>query len=537
MKKIISIVLAACLVCSLTPAFGAEAHASGGMRIANTKAMPTNDSLKEDKGFVMEFLDEAYEEYVKDKSFYCADVWKEIQDSYNRSQKMIESAKTPQELFTTDGIFVNLSPKIEEEINLMARLGSLIKHYAKSKSDLKVMKRDLGKEIKTYKSLLNRKDFNDFYWGKIQNLIYEANKALKEIKTFRDYMILAEEIYSKLAQAVSATVPDWFEEIKFSFGEDEESILIPLIPEEDEEGWILVEAEGEPIYNKDQVEMARLEVIDRLNIYVDKQLDMVGSKANKDKLKKNIQKFKTVTLDKIEDVDAIYRAGDKQLAALIKKTGVSCPDMTMDDFLKVAKEYNALTSGYSQYNYSAAKWTLVESYFQTAKSIIQSATKKYEVYGVIAELKKNLKTVPKAKKEFNDLKKSTTKKLKSYTKKKNKKKYSQGKVKTVIKKGVAAMNKVEKYDVEELQLTAESYIAKADRCIKKFLVKTKQRGKGSITKSTKVKYGKKFVVNITPKAGYKIKSVKIDGKKKKLKNKYVFKKVTKRHTVRVVFGK
>lgn len=538
MKKIVSIVLTVCLVCSLAPAFGAEAQAAGGMRIANTKAMPTNDSMREDKGFVMEFLDEAYEEYIKDRSFYCDDVWKEIQASYNKSKNMIESAKTPQELFSSDGLFIELAPRIENEVNLMARLGALIKHYAKSKSDLKIMKRNLGKEIKSYKALLKRKDFNDFYWGRIQNLIYDSNKTLKEIKTFRDYMILADEIYSNLAQAASASVPDWFGEIIFSFGEDEESILIPLIPEDDEDGWIIIiEDSGQPIYNNDQVEMARLEVVERLNIYVDKQLAMAKSKANKDKLKEDILKYKTATLDKIEDVDAIYKAGDKKLAALIKKTGVSCPDMTMADFLKVAKEYNALTSKYSQYDYSTIKWAMVEAYFQTAKNIIQDATKKYEVYGVINELKENLKTIPKAKKELNDLKKSTTKQLKSYASKKNRKKYSQGKVKTVIKQGVAAMNKVEKYDVEELQLTAELYLAKADNCIKKFLIKTKKSGKGVVTKSTKVKYGEKFIVNITPKAGYKIKSVRIDGKKKKLKNKYVFKKVTKRHTVRVVFGK
>ena len=539
MKKIVSIVLTLCLVCSLAPAFGAEAHAAGGMRIASTKAMPANDSLKEDKGFVMEFLDEAYEEYIKDKSFYCDDVWKEIQASYNKAKGMIESAKTPQELFSSDGFFIELNPAIEDEVNLMARLGALIKHYAKSKSDLKIMKRELGKEIKTYASMLNKKDFNDFYWGKIQNLIYDSKKTLKDIKSFRDYMILADEIYSNLAQAATASVPEWFDVSLFVSGEDEESILIPLIPEDDEEGWIIIIEEiGEPIYNKDQVELARFEVVERLNIYVDKQLSMAGiSDKTSAKMLEEITKFKTSTLDKIEDVDAIYKAGDNKLAALIKKTGVSCPDMTMADFLKVAKEYNALTNGYSQYDYSTMKWSLVESYFETAKSIIQNATKQYEVYGVIDELKANLKTVPNAKKEFKDLKKSTTKQLKSYKSKKNRKKYSQGKVKTVIKQGIAAMNKVEKYDVDQLQETADLYLAKADNCIKKFLIKTKKKGKGSITKSKKVKYGKKFTVKITPKAGYKIKSVKIDGKKKKLKNKYVFKKVTKRHTVKVVFGK
>ena len=56
-----------------------------------------------------------------------------------------------------------------------------------------------------------------------------------------------------------------------------------------------------------------------------------------------------------------------------------------------------------------------------------------------------------------------------------------------------------------------------------------------MSKSKTVKYGKKYVVKVTPRAGHRTVSVKIDGKYKKLKNKYTFKSVKKAHTVYVVF--
>ena len=537
MKKVLSIVIALCMMCSLVPALGAEAY--GATKLASTKAMAANDSLKEAKGFVAEYIDETYEEYVKSKSMYIDDIWNEIQKSYDAAMKKVNAAKKKKDLYSTDGLFIELAPAIDKEVSLMAKFGGLIKHYVKSKNDLKVMKRDLGYAIKTYKSMLKKKDYNDFYWGRLQNLFYDANVSLGKIKNFRDYLILADVIYGKLGQAASAYMPEWLEEIVISFDDEEDSILIPLIPEATDDGWIIIEEDemGPPIYNKVQVEAARLEVVEKLNLYVDNQLTMAKSKADKDKLKEEIQKYKTSKLDKIEDVDAIYAAGDKKLSALIKKTGVACPDITVKDFIKVAKEYNALTSKYSQYEYSDSMWLMVEATFTATKDIIMNATKKYEVYGVLKDLKEALKIIPKAKKEFNDLKSRTVKKLKSYTNKKNRKKYSQGKVKTVVKNGIAALNKVEKYDVNALQEKCDFYIKKADGCIKKFLIKTSKKGKGTITKSKKVKYGGKCVIKITPKAGYKIKSVRIDGKKKKLKNAYTFKKVTRKHRVRVVFGK
>ena len=57
-----------------------------------------------------------------------------------------------------------------------------------------------------------------------------------------------------------------------------------------------------------------------------------------------------------------------------------------------------------------------------------------------------------------------------------------------------------------------------------------------MSKSKMVKYGGKYTVKLQPKAGKRIKAVYIDGKKKKLKNSYTFRKVKKRHTIRVVFG-
>ena len=52
-----------------------------------------------------------------------------------------------------------------------------------------------------------------------------------------------------------------------------------------------------------------------------------------------------------------------------------------------------------------------------------------------------------------------------------------------------------------------------------------------------MKYGESHTVKLKPAKGYKIKKVTIDGKKKKIKRKYTFNKVRKKHVVKVVFGK
>jgi hypothetical protein len=105
-----------------------------------------------------------------------------------------------------------------------------------------------------------------------------------------------------------------------------------------------------------------------------------------------------------------------------------------------------------------------------------------------------------------------------------------------VKKGLRALDKVEKYDVPELENVAEKYESKAEKCIRKFKVSVKKYGRGKAGKSAKVKYGADHKVKLMPAAGARIVRVTVDGRSVKLKNSYTFRKVRKKHEVVVVFS-
>ena len=68
--------------------------------------------------------------------------------------------------------------------------------------------------------------------------------------------------------------------------------------------------------------------------------------------------------------------------------------------------------------------------------------------------------------------------------------------------------------------------------------KTTPKGDGgTITKSCYVKYGGKKTFKIAAKFGYEVKKVYVDGESVKIKPKYTFKNVKKKHTIKVVFKK
>ena len=548
MKKITAILVAICMTFTLLP-LGGEA-ALGKVKTPELKKIKVrghvitiggvmsegvaNDSLKEAKAMVLEYAEALYDSVVNEKSYYCDAVWKEIHDAYNNALAAIENAKSIKELYYTDGWFLYLEQEIGEELEIMEALSEYIKHYAKNSGDLAIAKKSFKKAITVMRNNLIRSSYNDFYWGKLQNLFYDMDEKLKKVKTFRDYILFVSEI-SDVLEGVSLS--DFDDEVEIV--EEDGGILISLFDEEDEEEFFIVfgEEEGEKIYDKIGVEAARLSAIAKLKLYVTNRLAQAKYKGDKKALNKEIDSFKKKVLDKVEDVEAIYEAGDKKLAELIKKTGVDCPDITKPGFIKAAKEYNALTNDYNEFSYSAAQWLKVEMLFMAAKSTIENAQKEYEVYGVIDKLKKDLKKIPKADKEFTSIKSAAEKKLKKYMLGANKKKYNQPKVKTVVKKGIAAMAKVEKYEVTDLLLVRNLYVHKAEKCINKYRITTSKKGKGVITKSKTVAYGGKCTITVTPKAGYKIKKVLLNGKKTKLKNKYVFKNVKKRQRIKAVFGK
>lgn len=551
MKKITAILVAICMTITCLPLAGVDVNAAAGQgkikkvkyqgRIITTggtvKDVP-RDSLIGAKDIVREYANQVYEAYVNStgRSHYSDDVWKEIDEAYENVQLAIDGATKVRDLYTSDGFNLYLNPAIGEELEMIASLSTFIKHKVKSKKDIDPMCKRFVKEVKGFMKEFEREYFNDFYWGILQNIRFDAENDMKNIKTFREYIVKA----SKTAEALgSIAVYDVGEAIVSD--DEEESILISLVESTAEDDGLIIilfdEEDTLGIYSKDGVEVERMTVVERLNLYVKNRLAQAKYKGNKAALYKEIDDFKTKVLDKLEDVNDIHDAGDKKLKALIKKTGVDCPDITKAGFGKAAREYNALTNDYNENNYSEGKWDEVEMLFIIAKKTIENAEKEYEVFGVVAELKKELKKIPTIDKEFKSKKTAAEKTLKGFMLKNNKRKYNQSKVKVVVKNGLAALAKVKKYEVEEIDRLRNLYVRNAKKCINKYRITTSKKGKGTITKSKTVAYGASCTITLTPKPGYKIKKVLLNGKKTKLKSKYVFKNVKKKQRIKAIFGK
>ena len=114
------------------------------------------------------------------------------------------------------------------------------------------------------------------------------------------------------------------------------------------------------------------------------------------------------------------------------------------------------------------------------------------------------------------------------------KKYNQVKVKKYVAGGTKLINAAKTF--EAVDTVYERYMTALEKTIYTFRITVAKVGKGAVTKTGTVKYGANYTVKMIPNAGYRIKSIVVDGKKVKLTNAYTFKNVTKAHTIKVTFG-
>ena len=562
-RRIVAILVAIAMVFSMAPFSGDSAKASSSMiknmKAAGAKIVRKNgkkccafsikadfsgDSVEEAKGLVHSFVDEIYESVVQDQSMYAATVWKEIQDSYSKINNAVDNTKRVKDLFVSDGFEMYLNEELAKELEIMTTLGYMIKHYIKDNKDLPKLVKKAKKKLNEVKEDAEKKYFNYFYWGRLQNLLKDAYGDLKKVKSLRGYVLAISGI-NEWYEDVTTSIILADEEIDYPYEEDEDDysqyepgeLLIPIEEAEYEEIIMIIiggEYEGY-VKNKNEVEEARWLQVSRLKEFV--QRSGKKTKKEKEKAEKAIDKFKKNTLNNIEDTDKIEEAGGKKIEEMMSKAGVKIQEVTRREFVDTARQYNALTSEYNQLDYHEGKWGLVERAFFETKDIIENAEYNYEFYGLIPYLKARADKVITLKKQFAKERKRIRKELKAYTKKGARKKFNQKKIKKLIRQFDAKVKKIKDYDIDKLLELEEKYNDKAEECINRYKITVKKKGKGYAGKSKKVKYGESHTVKLKPAKGYKIKKVTIDGKKKKAKRKYTFKKVRKNHVVKVVFGK
>lgn len=504
-----------------------------------------SERLEEKKGIVREYAESVYDEYVSDPSLYSSEVWNEIENAYNSALSKIENAKQTRDLYTTDGFFLYISDEISDDLETMSALSTQIKHYIKGSSDVKKLVRAQKKELKELRKQTKKKYFNDFYWGRLQNLFTHSLKELDKVNSVRDYLKAKENVDSWFGEVQMLIFQTTFGTAQNADGEEDEEpydysdeeILIPLSSDEEEFIIIIFDDEmSDYILTKKDVEKERKYQTEKLNAYIEKRLVQAKYKGDTKKLKKEVSSFRKKVLNKLEDKESIEKAVNEKLQQLMSETGVGCPAVTRRDFIAAARTYNAKTSDYSRQDYSELKWMDVQNCFFAAKSAIEQAEYQFELYSALDELDKSVKKIMPAKKEFAKVKKQAKKKLRSYTNKKGRRKYVQKKVRKVVKKGLRALDKVEKYEVSELENVAAAYEEKAEKCIKKFRITVKKTGRGKTGRSKKVKYGDTYRLKLSPDAGERIISVTVDGRSRKLKNAYTFRKVKKKHSIVVRFS-
>ena len=519
--------------------------------IAPIENTDTTEYLETIKNNVRDIVDMELSDVVYDKSFYCKEVWNEIDSSINRIYKIVDDAKRVSDILIIDYIFAEMNDVLSDELIKVQCMGKMIKHYVRSSADIKKMASIEIKRIKTMKKEADKKYFNDYYWGILQNFFRDNIRKLRKVSTAGEYAqarMDVEGVSESISEVIEYGQYEEDGETEEEPENNDESQLIAnnddvnggdvIISQDMEMGIVLYEEIEQYVFTKAQVQKERdLQKI-LLEAYIDYTLKQSGYKGNIKALKKDVKKFTDNKLKKIESVDEIHKAGKNKLADLVRKTGVTCEEMTSAEYAKAAEEYNTITSDYSKFNYSAVNWDKVETAFADAKFGIEVSEYAFEAHKIIEILKNELGKIPEVKGQFNTEKKKIKKDFNACAK--NKKKYNRKKIGKVVKKAINRINKVPKYDMTELHKVRNAYKKKISKCVNKFKISVSSNGRGMVIsdKDGKVKYGKDCKVKFSPDAGYRIKKIFIDGKRlKHLVKSYTFKKVKKNHKVKVAFGK
>ncbi len=523
MKKMLALVLALTVSAAFMPAVAqtvyakTDRHSSGPRdhKISIEEFRSDGDGAEDDldgyKALIREYVEESFGEYVAEDgpSAYCAAVWKEITNAYSGALSYIDAAKDESELFETDGFFIYPAERIENEIYVIEALGELTLHYVKDeKSGISLLKRSVKESIDSCRLQFAEYTYNDFYAARIKDLLLDAESGLKKVKNFRDCVMLEARIDEDLISNLPTA-----EDLMIIFDEEEEPAGRSF----------------KYLYTADEVDLQREAAANRITCYVDVQLKISGYKGDTRALKKEAESV-IKSLGKIEIVEEIWAKADSWIAGAEKRTGIHYADLGEGDRLRAMKELRQLSYQYTQTDYSEDAWMEIEDIFDEAAVIIAGAEKSAEIKYVVSDAKKKLAKVLTLAAETAKVKKQAVKAMAKY---KNKKKYTA----KGVKLAKATIKKIKKSnDLTKIYELWQDGERKCAKHIRKFRIRVRKKGPGTVTKSAYVKYGGKYTVKLKPKAGRRIKSVTIDGKRKKLKNKYTFKNVKKKHTVKVVFG-
>ena len=570
-KKLLVIVVLLSLFISMVPGsiFAATIGVEKEVKVAKTFGKsklkykkPTKAQIRQ-VGSELEYYKQSIFETIEDiysvtyDTEYNESIKQIIDEYYNELETEINSIDNLDDLLLGTAYFLGIPmPDFTEEVyTKVYALEVLVKwdkKVVKGNEDINELKADIKDTVNNGMNCYNESsDYNDYYKSIANG---GKQELLSELKTVNDFKTLAMYI-SKVAYETEYFYPDvsinldiknssyscpynddysyyddeeyddsYYDEDEFNYEDFLEYLGMVNIPE--------LELEGK-VFSNEQIKDLKTYTTFYLDAYVNKQLKAANYTTDIGSIKTEVNNA-IDTINKSYNIDEIATIYENVLNRLINKTGVEYKNLTSAKYNKLTAEIKKLQNVYLDDEiYSENGIYINEEIFSNVAQILDNVFKDIEIPDdFIQKVEAKLKETKTYAQELKELKQELIKDLNRF---KNNKKYNQTKVVPIINEAVKKINASS--DMEEIYDLYYDYYAKAEKTINKYMITTKKVGKGTITKSKTVTYGGNFTVKMTPKKGYKIKSVTVDGKKVKNKTKYTFKKVVKAHTIKVVFVK
>ena len=499
------------------------------------------------KQLVLETLDDMY--LSSNSGKYTKEIKNIINDYYDSLSNEINNVQDSSEIVATVVNFFGMDiPIFTDKYNQKLYTFDTLVHFdidrVNSKTNFDEFKDDMinavsyGFDCYSGKMTL----YNDYYYSSIMGVKANSKSILEEST---DWLSIAEAL-----GIVRANVSEFEPLASFSENLDTDIYCENDYDDEDEDGFDYVDEEesdlieklgvktapsiyiGQDLYTKDEIKTIK----EGFNIYLDNYVNRQLKVANYpvDDSINNLYNDSVKAINSSVNVDEIVSIYERTIEKLEKTTGVEYKDYNSAKYKRLAKELDALRDKYTDSKvYSENSIYNNEYYIDFATSLIDydNIFKDVEVPSdIVDRLIEILDETPTYKEELKQLKADYIAELKTF---KNNKKYNQSKVVAIVNEGIKKINAAK--TIEDVWDLYDEYYDKAEATIYKFKITTSKVGKGTISKSATIKYGNSYTVKIKPTVGYKISAIYVDGKKVKLTEKYTFKNITKKHTIKVVF--
>lgn len=510
MKKIIAIFLALLIAASVLPtAFAGKATVGTvptQFKRASKVFMHADSDITYIKQALVELLDESMHNFSSPAHYYSG-IWTEAQNLYKNEVRRIASLTELEDL-VVPGYFGNMANDTTMQIaTQLMELSRLDKTQVRSAGDLVTLKSELKKSVAAdIKEYCVRANFNDFYWDRIVGYKDDMLADLAAADTFGKY-VLAEDtwLYFFEFEPIDEEYAEWYE---------------------------YYDAD---ILNKEEMQ-AFAELLEEYIAQFLYDYKNLGYNVEKAGVVSAVERFEE-QCEKAFCAQKMFKIAETTLETIASEIGVSPTferaPATISVKKKAFKRLENMFMAYYRKDYSEENWYDLDELYTDSVAYIESCEYKDQIADrFFQELKKEMDAVKTLAQELKEYKAECIEEFREYL---GDPMYNQSKVKPLVTNGTKAINAAK--DEGAVEAIYDKYMTALEKTVYTFKITVTKSGKGAVSKTKTVTYGSNYTVKIVPNAGYKIKSIVVDGKKVKLVNAYTFKNITKAHTIKVTFSK